>query len=227
MSKVKKDLVEKGAVIQRDRQTYAITPHLPAGLTTPEQLEQIAAVARRFGAQLKCSSAQRIVLLGLQEEDLDAAWEALGGMPRGRGFGPCVRSVKICPGTDFCKRAQQDSVSLGLKLDALYQARELPWKLKMSVSGCMNDCAETCIKDIGILGTPKGWHLQVGGNGGAAPRLSRRLLENLQTEAEVLAAVELLVDWFVAQQRYCRLGKMVDELGIEELRRITLGEKPA
>ena len=144
---MKKDLVDKSAVVQRDRETYAITPHLPAGLATPEQLERIAEVARRFGAQLKCSSAQRIVLLGIKEEDIDAAWESLGDMRRGRGFGPCVRSVKICPGTDYCKRGQQDSVAVGLKLDALYQARELPWKLKLAVSGCMNDCGETCHDD--------------------------------------------------------------------------------
>lgn len=221
---MKLDIVEKGAVIQRDRKTYAITPHLPAGLATPEQLEQIAAVARRYNARLKLSSAQRVVIIGLAEEDLDAAWADLAGMRRGKPFGPCVRSVKICPGTDFCKRGQQDSVRVGLKLDEQFQAIELPWKLKMSVSGCMNDCAEACIKDIALLGTPKGWHLQVGGNGGSAPRLSQRLLEHLATEEETLAAVERLVTWYVAQNRKCRLGKLVEEVGLDEVRRIALGE---
>ena len=152
---MKLDIVEKGAIVQRDRQTYAITPHLPAGLATPEQLEQIAAVARRFNARLKLSSAQRVMIIGLAEEDIDAAWADLDGLRRGRPFGPCVRSLKICPGTDFCKRGQQDSVALGLQLDERFQAKELPWKLKMSVSGCMNDCAEACIKDIALLGTRK------------------------------------------------------------------------
>lgn len=223
METVKKDIVEKGAVIQRDRETYAITPHLPAGLATPEQLEQIAIVARKYGARLKLSSAQRVAIIGLAEEDLDAAWTDLDGMKPARPFGPCVRSVKICPGTDFCKRGQQDSVRLGLRVDERFQALELPWKLKMSVSGCMNDCAEACIKDIALLGTPKGWHLQVGGNGGAAPRLSRRLLEHISDE-EAFAAVERLVEWFAAQNRKCRLGKLVDEIGLDEVRRIALGE---
>jgi len=221
---MKFDIVEKGAIIQRDRKTYAITPHLPAGLATPEQLEQIAGVARRFGARLKLNSAQRIAIIGLAEEDLDAAWAALAGMRRARPFGPCVRSVKICPGTDFCKRGQRDSVVLGLQLDERYQGMELPWKLKMSVSGCQNDCAEACVKDIGLLGTPKGWHLQIGGNGGASPRLSRRLLEHIPTEAEALAAVVRLVEWFIAQNRKCRLGKLIDEVGLDEVRRVALGE---
>ena len=221
---MKLDIVEKGAIVQRDRQTYAITPHLPAGLATPEQLEQIAAVARRFNARLKLSSAQRVMIIGLAEEDIDAAWADLDGLRRGRPFGPCVRSLKICPGTDFCKRGQQDSVALGLQLDERFQAKELPWKLKMSVSGCMNDCAEACIKDIALLGTPKGWHLQVGGNGGSAPRLSQRLLQHIATKEEALAAVERLVEWFIAQNRKCRIGKLIDEVGLEQMRKIALGE---
>ncbi len=224
---MQRDIVEKGAIIQRDRKTYAITPHLPAGLATPEQLEQIAAVARRFGAHLKLSSAQRVVIIGLAEADIDAAWADLQGMGRARPFGPCVRSIKICPGTDFCKRGQQDSVALGLQLDQRFQAKELPWKLKMSVSGCMNDCAEACIKDIALLGTPRGWHLQIGGNGGAAPRLSQRLLEHIPSETEALAAVERLIDWFAAQNRKCRIGKLLEEVGLDELRKVALGEAPA
>jgi NAD(P)H-nitrite reductase large subunit len=220
---MKLDIVEKGAIVQRDRQTYAITPHIPAGLATPEQLEQIAAVARRYNARLKLSSAQRVMIIGLAEEDIDAVWTDLEGMRRGRSFGPCVRSVKICPGTDFCKRGQQDSVSLGLQLDERFQAKELPWKLKMSVSGCLNDCAEACIKDIALLGTPKGWRLQIGGNGGSAPRFSQRLLEDIATEEEALAAVERLIEWFVAQKRKCRIGKLVEEVGLDQMRKIALG----
>ena len=221
---MKLDIVEKGAIVQRDRQTYAITPHLPAGLATPEQLELIAAVARRYNARLKLSSAQRILIIGLAEEDINAVWADLKGLCPARPFGPCVRSVKICPGTDFCKRGQQDSVGLGLQLDEQFQAKELPWKLKISVSGCMNDCAEACIKDIALLGTPKGWHLQVGGNGGSAPRLSQRLLEHIANEEEALAAVERLVEWFIAQNRKCRIGKLIEEVGLEQMRKIALGE---
>lgn len=221
---MKLDIVEKGAIVQRDRQTYAITPHLPAGLATPGQLEQIAAVARRYNCRLKLSSAQRMMIIGLTEADIDAAWVDLAGMRPARPFGSCVRSVKICPGTDFCKRGQQDSVALGLQLDERFQAKDLPWKLKMSVSGCMNDCAEACIKDIALLGTTKGWHLQVGGNGGSAPRLSQRLLEHIATEEEALAAVERLVKWFIAQNRKCRIGKLIEEIGLDEVRKVALGE---
>ena len=36
-----KDLLEKGAVLQRDKETYAIAPHIPAGLVTSDNLENL------------------------------------------------------------------------------------------------------------------------------------------------------------------------------------------
>jgi NAD(P)H-nitrite reductase large subunit len=67
--------------------------------------------------------------VGIQEKDLDNVWEELGMKP-GAAIGLCVRSIKICPGTTFCKRGQQNSVGIGLKLDEKYHGMELPFKLK-------------------------------------------------------------------------------------------------
>ena len=53
----------------------------------------------------------------------------------------------------------------------------------MAVSDCMNDCAEACIRDIALLGTIKGRHLKVGGNGGGP--LVQELLEHIPSEEEV------------------------------------------
>ena len=224
---MKQDIKEKGAIVQRDRQTYALTPHTPAGLVTPAQLRNYAAVAERYGVQkIKLTSAQRIALIGFEEEEIDRAWEDLG-QNIGRATGLCVRSVKICPGTDCCKRGLRDSVQVGLNLDERFHGRQLPWKMKLGVSGCPNDCGETCIKDIGLVGTTKGWHLQVGGNGGSQPRLSQRLLEHIPDDDQAVRTVERLLDWFAAQQRKCRFGKLVAEVGLDQLRQVALGHTDA
>lgn len=222
---MKKDLLEKGAIVQRDRETYAVAPHIPGGVTDAATLRRIAEVAERYGVRkLKLTSAQRIALIGVAEEDLDAVWEALGQKP-GAAIGLCVRSVKMCPGTDECKRGQQDSISVGLELDRRYHGMELPWKLKMGVSGCMNDCGEVCIKDIGLVGTPRGWHVMVGGCGGAGARLSRRILEHVPTDAEAIDAVDRVVTWFRKQDRRCRLGKLIEEMGLEAFREEVFGSR--
>jgi len=221
----KKDITEKGAIVQRDRQTYAIVPHTPAGLITSDQLRKVAAVADKYGAdKIKLTSAQRLAVIGLQEEDIDAAWQELDE-PIGYTTGLCVRSVKICPGTDCCKRGLRDSIAVGLEMDKRFHGKPLPWKMKLGISGCPNDCGETCIKDIGLVGSPKGWHLMVGGNGGSQPRLSQRLLENIADDQQALAAIERLIHWFVAEGRKCRFGKLMQEIGLEKLRAIALGNE--
>ena len=114
---------------------------------------------------LKITSAARIAIVGLKEHEVDKIWSELAMSP-GAAVGLCVRSVRACPGTTFCKRGQQDSLGLGMKLDEKYHGLQLAAKFKLGVSGCPNQCAETCIKDIGLVGTPKGWKVLVGGNGG-------------------------------------------------------------
>jgi NAD(P)H-nitrite reductase large subunit len=209
---------QKGAIIQRDRRTYAVAPHLACGVVTPAQLRKLADVAEKFGAAaIKVTSAERIALVGLKEEDLDAMWAELGQKP-GAAVGMCVRSVKACPGTTFCKRGQQDSLGVGMAFDALYHGMELPGKLKIGVSGCGNQCAETCIKDIGLVGKPKGWDLLVGGNGGAAPRLSQKIAEGLTTD-QAKAAVAKVVDYYKTNAKpHERLGRMIERLGVDALK---------
>lgn len=90
-----------GAILQADKQTYAIAPHIPAGVASPDVLRKIADVAEKYNAPaIKVTSAQRIAIVGLKPEDVPKAWEDLG-MDPGHAVGLCVRSVKVCPGSVF------------------------------------------------------------------------------------------------------------------------------
>jgi len=214
---------EKGAIIQRDRETYAVAPHLPCGVVSPEQLRKLADVAEKYGAKaMKVTSAARIALVGLKEEDVDKVWAELGMEP-GAAVGICVRSVKACPGTTFCKRGQQDSLGVGMQLDAKYHGAEMPGKCKIGVSGCPNQCAETCIKDIGLVGKAKGWTVMVGGNGGPRPRLAEPIADGLDTE-QALALIDKIVAYYQANAKKLeRMGRMIDRVGIEQFRAAVLG----
>jgi len=216
-------MIEKGAILQRDRETYGIAPHIPGGITDTATLRKICDVADRYNLKVKLTSAQRIALFGIKEEDIDKIWEEIDEKP-GAAIGLCVRSIKICPGTTHCKRGVQDSVTLGLKIDARYHALPLPNKVKMGVSGCMLSCAEVSVKDIGILGTPKGWRIFVGGNAGARPRLADLLVEVPADDDAVLAVVEKVIDWYRGCGREVRIGNIVEEMGIEKFRAEVLGQ---
>ncbi|MDK2891827.1 NAD(P)/FAD-dependent oxidoreductase [Methanohalophilus sp.] len=214
----KKDLLEKAAIVQRDRETYAIAPQTPGGIVTPDMLRKIADVAEKYGASaIKLTSAQRACIVGLKEEDIDNAWNDLGMKPAA-AIGLCVRSVKICPGTTFCKRGQQDSVALGLALDEKYHGMQLPSKFKIAVSGCMNSCSEPAIKDIGIMGTPKGYTLMVGGNAGIRPRLGDIIAEELNEE-EVMELVDRIISFYKTHTKKWRIGRVIDEMGLEKFKK--------
>ncbi|WZL72463.1 NAD(P)/FAD-dependent oxidoreductase [Clostridiaceae bacterium 35-E11] len=214
-----KDLLEKGAVLQRDNETFAIAPHIPGGIVSTEILRKIADVADKYNAQaLKLTSSQRIAIVGLKEEDLDKAWKDLNMKP-GAAIGLCVRSVKFCPGTTFCKRGQQDSVGVGMKLDELYHGMNLPNKLKIGVSGCPNSCAENHFRDIGIMGMPKGFKIQVGGKGGIKPRIGDTLFENIDEE-DLLPIVDNVVKVYAENaKKHERLGAYIDRVGLEAFRK--------
>jgi NAD(P)H-nitrite reductase large subunit len=221
---MKKDILEKGAILQRDRESYAIAPHIPGGFTDTATLRKICDVADKYGAQLKITSAQRIALMGVKEQDLDAIWLELA-QDQGAPIGLCVRSVKICPGTSHCKRAVQNSPSLGFKLDTIYHAMELPNKMKMGISGCLLSCSESAVKDIGVLGTNKGWRILVGGNAGPRPRLGDLLVDDVPDEAGVLEIVARIIAFYKSSPQQGRLGRLVEEMGIDAFRAEICGEQ--
>ena len=57
----------KGAFIRRDKKTYAIVPRTLMGMLTPDILENMARVARKYEIPIiKITSAQRMALVGLK-----------------------------------------------------------------------------------------------------------------------------------------------------------------
>lgn len=212
---MKTDLLEKGAVLQRDKETYAIAPHLTGGLVTADTLRKIADVADKYNIDaIKVTGAQRIALVGLKEEDIDNAWDDLGMKP-GAAIGLCVRSIKICPGTSFCKRGLQDSVGVGAKLDERYHGMNLPNKLKLGVSGCPHSCADSHTRDIGLIGSGKGWMVYVGGKGGARPRLGDKLAQCV-TEEKIFDLVDSIINVYKDNaDKKERIGDYIDRIGFD------------
>jgi NAD(P)H-nitrite reductase large subunit len=213
---------DKGVIIQRDKKSYAVAPHIPCGVVQPETLRKLADVAEKYGAQaLKITSAARIAMVGVDEKDVDKIWSDLGMSP-GYAVGLCVRSVKACPGTTFCKRGLQDSLGIGLKLDGKYHGMELPAKFKIGVSGCPNQCAETCIKDVGLVGTPKGWKVLIGGNGGAKPRLAVELAKDLTGE-QAIELIDKVIQYYKDNAKpHQRLGSMLEKMEFDEFKSAVL-----
>ncbi len=207
-------LGEKGAILQRDKETYAIAPHIPCGVVTPQLLRTLADVAEKYAVQaIKITGATRIALVGLKEEHIDAAWKDLQ-LDKGAAVGLCVRSVRACPGTTYCRLGKQDALGMGMELDRRYHGLELPGKFKMAVSGCHLSCSESWVRDIGLIGLKDGWQMVIGGNVGAEPRIAQELVAGLD-DKQVLAAIDKTVQCYKeSAKKGERLGKMIERMGL-------------
>ena len=208
--------------IKNGQRRYAITPRIPGGFIQPDQLQKYIDVANEFGAVLKLTGSQRIMITNLKAEDVDKAWEMLGMEPA-YTVSNRVRSVKICPGTTFCKRAKQDSVHLGMQIERKYLSLEMPSKMKIGVSGCPNSCTESRMKDVGIIGTVEGWNVYAGGSGGAHPRIGD-LIAEVKTEKEALALVDRIIAYYKENAQIERMGEFIDRIGLEAFKAAVLGD---
>jgi NAD(P)H-nitrite reductase large subunit len=125
----------RGAIIQRDKKTYAVVPRTPMGLVTSDILENIAKVARKHEIPvIKITSAQRMALVGMKPEIVEEVWQELG-LDVGPAVEVCVHYVQACPGNTLCKFGVQDSLGLGVQLEKIFVGKRLPAKAKVSKHG--------------------------------------------------------------------------------------------
>ena len=153
------------ANIQKDG-TYSVIPRMWGGETTASELRRIADVVDKYKIPtVKVTGGQRIDLLGVKKEDLVDVWRDIG-MPSGHAYAKALRTVKTCVGSEWCRFGTQDSTQMGKDLERALWRMYAPHKVKLAVSGCPRNCAESGIKDVGVIGVDSGWELYVGGNGG-------------------------------------------------------------
>ncbi|MFH1702996.1 MAG: NAD(P)/FAD-dependent oxidoreductase [Nitrospirota bacterium] len=214
----------EGAILQRDKETYAIVPRIPMGILTPEILEKLAKVARQYSVRIiKITSGQRIALIGFKPQEIESAWKDLG-MEIGPAEGLCVHYVQACPGTETCKFGQQDSLDLAAKIEKIYVGEKdfIPAKTKFGISGCRLNCAESYSRDIGTFATAEGWTVVVGGNSGGRPRIGNVIAEKL-SEEKTLDLIKRCLDYYAknANQRE-RMPRFIERIGIEEFKKAVL-----
>ena len=205
------------ANVQKD-ETFSVVPRTFGGVITPNELRVIADVADRYEVPMvKITGGQRIDLLGIKREQLQSVWSDLN-MPSGHAYTKAFRTCKTCVGDMFCRYGVQDSVSLGIKMEKLFQGIPCPGKVKMGVSGCPRSCVETKIKDVGIVGIQTGWEVYVGGNGGVKTRIAE-LLAVVNTGEEVLDITGIFLQYYKENARWTeRTSNFVERVGIEHIR---------
>ncbi len=211
-----------GAILQRDKETYAIVPRTPVGLVNVDDLERIVKVVRKYGIPVvKITSGQRFALVGMKKEDLPSIWKDLG-MDMGKAVELCLHYVQACPGTAVCKFGVQDSLGLGMDIERFFYGMDLPAKVKIGVSGCPFCCGESFVRDIGVLGKKTGWTFAVGGSSARRPRVADVLRDDLSKEDVIDLTRRTLEFYREKAKKRERMARFVDRIGIENLKEALL-----
>jgi len=214
--------IPKGAILQRDKKTYAIVPRTPVGLVSPEDLEGIVRVARKYQIPvIKITSGQRFALVGMKKDDVNDIWEDLN-MDVGKATELCLHYVQACPGTAVCEFGVQDALGLGMEIEKFFSEMDLPAKVKIGVSGCPFCCGESFVRDIGILGKKKGWTFIVGGSSARRPRIGDVLVEDLSGEGVIDLTKRFLEYYRDKAKKRERTARFVDRLGFENMKEAIL-----
>ncbi|NOT68996.1 MAG: NAD(P)/FAD-dependent oxidoreductase [Methylophilaceae bacterium] len=212
------------ANIQKDG-TYSVIPRMYGGVTSPAQLRKIADVADKYAVPMvKLTGGQRIDLLGVKKEDLVDMWADLD-MPSGYAYSKGIRTVKTCVGSEFCRFGTQNSTQLGIDIEKAFDHMWAPHKVKFAVSGCPRNCAESGIKDVGIIGVDSGWEIYVGGNGGIKTEAAQFLCK-VKSADEVMEYSGAFIQIYREEARYLdRTVHWIARVGLDYVKQRVLEDE--
>ena len=207
-----------------NHKTYTIMPGIKMGMMTPDDLEKIATICRKFDVPVtKVTGAQRPAFLGMEPEQLKALKKELNipdTLPHTRNR---IHYVQACPGSEWCKYGTGNSLALGAEIEQLELDGPLPYKVKVGVSGCRMCCCESWIRDVGLVSEKNGWKFIFGGNGAGRPRIGDVVAEGLNDE-EALALVKKCLNFYIKNAKFkTRSARFMERVGIDELKKGLFG----
>lgn len=217
---------------------------VPGGVLTPEQAQVIGQMAvdfangpipnPHFGNNfLDITTRQDVQMHWIRVENVPEIWRRLEevGMTTVQACGDSARNVLCCPVSGIDYKEVLDAYSVARAISGYFTGNReyanLPRKFKMSVTGCVEDCAQAEINDIGMLparledGTV-GFNVRVGGGLSDGPRLASDIDVFVTPEQAVeitRGIAQVYGELGDRENRWtCRMRYLVQELGPEGFR---------
>ncbi len=167
---------------------------VPGGVLTPHQAKVVGRIATDFARGpipnphfgnnfLDLTTRQDVQMHWIRMRDVPEIWDRLeeAGITTVQACGDSARNVLCCPVSGLGHDEVIDAYPVAQAISAYFTGNReyanLPRKFKMSVTGCLEDCAQAEINDVGMLparledGT-LGFNLRVGGGLSDGPRMA-------------------------------------------------------
>ncbi|THB65833.1 MAG: NAD(P)/FAD-dependent oxidoreductase [Desulfovibrio sp.] len=185
------------------------------GEFTGQELQDIAQAVREHGvSSVFLTTGQRIMLTHLSEVQAEALREQLAPLVVTRHD-----MAHGCVGAPNCKFGQAETQPMALALQELAKefkdADKLRSKIKIGVSGCPHCCAESRVRDIGLIAKGSGWTVCFGGNAGAKPRIADEVASGLSHDEALSMVRELLEDYCEHAKPKERTARFVERVARE------------
>lgn len=120
---------------------------------------------------------------------------------------------------EFCRFGTQNSTQMGIELETMLANMWSPHKVKLAVSGCPRNCAESGIKDVGVIAVDSGWEIHVGGNGGIKTEVAQ-FLAKVRTPEEVKEYAGAFLQLYREEAWYLdRTVHYVERVGLDYVKR--------
>ena len=208
----------KRAVKPRKDSSFTVVPRMSQGKLAADQLIAIAKAVEEFGLTgIRLSTGQRVLIDDVPADILPQFIEKIG--PVGDVY---KHKVQACLGTTGCKLGQQDSMAVAAELEVFLNDYTTPTKLKSSASGCSMCCAESMIRDVGLVGRKTGWTVSFGGNGGKRARRADVLAEDITKEKAFEIIGKALAFYSEHAKPKERTARFVERVGIEAVKKAVL-----
>ncbi len=180
----------------------SVLAHCHLGDITSAQFRGLAEIVRSHDVEVRVTSRQNFVLIGVQQDRLKELYEALVALDMGNPGAERARDVVSCPGADTCalsvtqSRGLANAISQQLEADGLSEVGGV----RINISGCMNSCGQHHVADIGFFGLERrahgqsapGYQLLLGGGlGGEQVRFGERV-QRLPAKKAALAVSRLV-----------------------------------
>jgi ferredoxin-nitrite reductase len=210
---------------------------MPNGFVSSEQLRTIAELSRLMGDNvLDITTRQQIELRGFTLDCVPAIWEKLKGLDlRSLQTGmDNVRNINGCALAGLTPHELFDASPVVQELDRIIVGSEgnaeftnLPRKLNITVTGCMDNCTHNESQDIALVPAKKGgragFNVLVGGKMGSG---GFTIASPLNVFVEIFQAVRVVVELIKIHRDHsprearskCRFAFLIEKWGIPRLR---------
>jgi dissimilatory sulfite reductase (desulfoviridin) alpha/beta subunit len=222
-----KALKGRGWLLNKGTETFSARVVTVNGKVTAEQIEAVAAAARRHGrGVVTLTSRLSMEVPGVPAAEVGAFEAAMekAGLSVG-GTGPRVRPVVACKGT-LCPHGLIDTFALSEKIHQRFyvgwRGVALPAKFKIGVGGCPNNCVKPNLNDIGVVGAVlpgggRGYRITLGGHWGRTGAAGREVPTILPDEGSALDFIERALCFYRDNgQPGERFFKTLDRIGFEK-----------